>query len=646
MNSKIYLCKSNRFGCLFFLLWPVVVSGTTSLNSMTSLVSTFKKSDIFIMYNSNDATKLSEYKVDNISWGSQVHIYPKAIEKNNKILSRNMDYGIKLSSVDIALIQEGGKYVLCGNKWNYKCDKFYWDLRKKTSDADVQKLSELKAITERAVLDVHGKIVGVPWVSKGGVTIPMARTNDLGYKKWLIEKIDGVLKIKPDAIHFDEPGMESVAINSKRPFGLNQYNLQEFNKYLAKLKGPDWKYDNIQHLDKFDYKKLVLDESDKKRNFNLPLWKEFTEFKVASSVKLFGELVTYAKGKSGGALQISANVALGDWRVIPLIQYIDFIASEVGHQASKFKVPSQPLYIYKLAEGFNKPIVSTALGADWAVIKKDKHILLACTWIAQAYATGQYMNFPLKAWVPGSTYQPLSNIYPQLSSWIKEQGKLFDGYESINSTGVLFNVEVLKNHKKVKKLIQFILKLIKKGVLFKIILDDSDKSIIAPSSNINDFRSLIILFPEYISAEKNRQLKKLYPKDNIWWPTQSDMDGSIIKSGLSQISILGANGIYAFPRRKQNRSGNTDIIHLLNRDYLPERRKMEQKGPFKIKLNKGFLNNINIKSAILHQPKLTGDENFVNLDVPIKLSIKEIDNYLILTVPTLNLWGIIEFKYF
>ena len=125
MKTGKYIYGNHRVGYVFFLWLVLIANGFADPYSRPDTVPIFKKSDIFIMYNSKDEVKLREYNVDNISWGSQVHIYPEEIKKNKAVLRDNAEYGIKLSSVNIALIQEGGKYVVCGDKWNFKCDKSY-----------------------------------------------------------------------------------------------------------------------------------------------------------------------------------------------------------------------------------------------------------------------------------------------------------------------------------------------------------------------------------------------------------------------------------------------------------------------------------------------------------------------------------------
>ena len=95
----------------------------------------FSHSDIAIMYNEEDMNQLKKYNVDHISWGSQIHPFPGAIERQLNIFRNFNAYGLKLFSVDIALIQEGGLYTVCEDKWDADCNKLFYQLRKNNRKA-------------------------------------------------------------------------------------------------------------------------------------------------------------------------------------------------------------------------------------------------------------------------------------------------------------------------------------------------------------------------------------------------------------------------------------------------------------------------------------------------------------------------------
>lgn len=620
-------------------LWLLPVSCLADVPQTDGEILPFPKSDIFVMYSVEDRELLKKYRVDNISWGNQVNIYPKAVMISEARLRHDMEYGIKLNSIEVALVKEGGKYVICGNKWNFKCDKLYWGLKKNNhDDVTAQLISE--SISKRAVLDLHDRPVPIPWLIAGDVTLPIASVNDPGYKKWLIKKIDGILKIKPNAIHFDEPAMESAAIKTGRPFGLTPVSLLKFNRYLENTKEPGWKPENSQQLEGFDYKEYILANRSKRKKAIPPLWREFTDFKVSSNVKLFRELVAYAKEQADWPLLISANASPADWKTIPLVQYLDYIAPEINHHASKLEVPITPLYIYKMAEALGKPIVSTAYGTDWVKIKAGKHTVLASSWIAQAYAAGQYMNFPLKTWIPGSAYQPQSNIYPQLSGWIKEKSSLFDGYETIARHALLIGVEALRSWKDRKSLVDFTKKLIEKGVLFKIILEQEDPKIISTVSKFQDYESLIVVLPEYISKGTINKLQTQNKNIMVWKPSRDDMRLGLIKPEFTQVQLHDEAGVFGFPRKN---SRGAVVLHLLNRDYLPDSKRMKTKGPFRVKVSKKIFGQTNIKSAILHQPMLNDESTDVSVNASSELTFKDDGEFLTITIPSLDLWGIVEF---
>jgi len=597
----------------------VVVEPCKQMSERRSAI--FEHSAIAVMYNEEDVQRLDSYNADIITWGDQVGYFPLSINKQRELFKEYDKSGILVYASDIALIQEGGRYIVCGGG-RPDCHRYYWQLRDKTVARGIG-LQDIEGIKSRAVLDSKGEIVGVPWLEKRGFTIPMACVNDPEYKKWLFDKIDTVLTLKPKAIHFDEPLMDLVTLKSRGSGCFTQYSLSDFDLYLKR---------SSEFLSR-------IRSSEK----NMPLATEYGEFKLLSTLKLFGELVDYAKQGSVSPILIAANVSPDNWMRIHFIQYLDYLSPEVNHHAAKLVVPDSPILAYLMANAMNIAMFSTAFGVDWSVVSSGEHEMLASAWIAQAYATGQYMNFPLRAWVPGSTYRPKSTIYPRLSSWIKEESALFDGYDTIASHALLINIDILRSSEDRKLLQAFITNLIKNGVLFRIVLDGGINNSKLPAMCLKNDESVIVVLSEYYSEDANEILLDRQDERMMWEPSRAEMLKGSVKAGFAQIELLGEKGIYIFPRVKHDVINDSIVLHLLNRDYLPDSKRMKTKGSFQIKMSKKIFKHSKIKNAILHQPVLDEESSRDSVNVSTKLSVKDDGEYLTITVPSLDLWGIIEF---
>lgn len=145
-------------------------------------------SNIYVMYNIENSSIAKKYNIDGVTWGGQIGDNDISRIRAKYTIEKNKKYGVYLNSVDIALVQEGGKYVICGNIWNAKCDNQYWSLRKNNQLLPVLIRNDI-SILKRAAVDGKKEIVGVPWLSAWGKIVPMANVNDPGYKNWIIKKL-------------------------------------------------------------------------------------------------------------------------------------------------------------------------------------------------------------------------------------------------------------------------------------------------------------------------------------------------------------------------------------------------------------------------------------------------------------------------
>jgi len=647
MSKSLRSTPLNSHLLLIFFLCPLCVIFVQSTSVATAFTSNGwpKHSDVAVMNSIYELSQLEKYKIDIISWGNQIGQKPKNIVKQKALFNSYKKSNLSFFSVSIALIQEGGKFVICGGESIPACSKLFWELRKE-NEKTLQKIKELGiSIKDRAVLDINGNVIGVPWLSQLGL-IPMACVNKPDLSVWLQNKVRAMTQTKPVLLHFDEPLMGVRGITVKGNPGCFCADCQvAFNKHLQTRPESLWKRHGIQTLSGFSYRDFI--KSRRVHPIQAPLWSEYETFQLNSAVRIVKDLRDLAKSLSESPLKISANAAPHNWLKLPLIPHLDYISAEVDHEAKSLNVPDSPLLAYKMGDAFRKPVFSTAFGTDWKLMKQDDHPLLVSSWIAQAYALGHQMMIPVKAWVPGSSYLPSTGHYASLTHWIKEIKNLLDDFETVSTSALVINLNSLKVPSDKQRIVELCVLLVKNGVPFNIIFEGND---LAPQSisleDLETYESVIVGLPEYLSSEAKTVLDNLASKIPVWIPDMQKTLTGLPESIVSPITIAGADSIFCLPRMKIADGTPSFVLHLLNRDYNSNNKKMKSKGPFTLRIKRGFLANPVFSGVKLHQPSLEAVfPNLQNsqLDISEEISFDQSSDDIIITISHLELWGIVEF---
>ena len=602
-----------------FLISIFISISIAELNAAERSGFEIDKSDIFVMYNNNDFKKVQKFRVDNVSWGSQIGYTRESFNFSKEALDRNKIFGIKSSSIDIALIQEGGKYVICGDIWNVKCDKQYWQLRK-NRDLFTDLVAADSSIIERAVIGAKNQIVGVPWLASSGKLVPMANVNDPGYKKWIIRKVDMALSLKPDVVHFDEVYMEVASLTKRKTFIVTQFELDLFVEFLRKKSS-----------------KIKLNSYVINFKKNPDVWAEFVSFKYASAINFIADITSYIKTKTNNRVLVSGNFSPASWMGTKVSAYFDVIVSEIPHIAKSRNTSSIPLYVYKMANGLNKTVIATAQGGDWSVIKHNNYTNLVSSWIAQAYALDQFMNFPLKAWIPGSSFTPTTDEYSNVASWIKDNAQLFDDSTLINTAALIVDSEILLNYRKREKLKSYVTDLIENGVLFRVVFDSNELTVTDLVALLKNYNDVLLPFDEYMEENKKEQIYSNLK--NVFKGVLSATELSK-HTRVSSVGFVGGEKIYIFPKQSDIDKSKY-LIHVLNRNFNSSKNKMNAYSNAILKLDHKLISDGDIKKVMLNQPGLIGNSlSSLNVKTDIPFFIESGSVYL--EIPIIYLWGIIE----
>ena len=587
-------------------------------------------SDVVAMFNVDDPEILKKYCIDIVAWGNHLP-WPNAGEvyKRQNIIKKASTAGVRYHGVDMALMQEGKRYLAKSlGRWKLP---------------DIESLNKediyLKKIKERSVLDVNGNLTSLTWMKP-----PIACIHDKGYRKWLINRIDWLMETNPTSLHFDEPLLGAICIMAKKPGCFCDKCCENFGRYLKTRPEAVWKMHGINSLKEFNYRDFVKSKGICPRK--APLWDEFVKFQILSAAEFVEELKKRADLKANTPFLFSANAPPYTWEKLPFLHLMDYISSEFAHYAKLCRVPDRPILAYKLGDCLHKPIFSTALGSDWSQIKKYPHALLVCSWIAQAYAYGHQFMMPIRACAFGSQYYPTTDHYACLANWIKKVKYLLDGYESISDTAVVLKLDSFKKERDKKNIIQLCSILAHKNILYHIVIQGND--FFEKELTIKDFEGCsqtIIALPVYFTDKELSLIKKFSGNGVVLMA-----DEKAIKNGIPSLQHIDtpiktkeAKSVFALPRIKTTKhNGSSLVFHLLNRDYDAEKFTMKPKGPFKLIVKNNLLFNHSVSKAVLHQPILSDKLKTEKLGVFQELAIKQMESKIEITVPFIDLWGIIE----
>lgn len=351
-----------------------------------------RHSDIIAMYQTAELDDIKKYRIDTIAWGAQLNPTPELIEKRQKLIKVLHDAGIRFNSINLTMVQEGGKFLVCdGDKRTANRISLYYRLRK-NNKATLRQISESGIdLKKYGVLDINGNLVGVPWLSKRWF-IPMACSQNSLVRKWFHEQIDALMSTGATALHFDEPCMSAYALSAKNPGCFCDQCVAAFTDYLKFRPERIWKEAGIHTLNDFNYRKFV--KAKDCHPTKAPLWREFVRFQLLSNADFVCELRDRARSKAKGYLPFSTNANATTWIKFPTLSLQDFMTTEVAHSAKSRKIPDGPLLTYKLGATFGQPVVTTAHGYDWYEMKTNQHPILVSAWVAQAYALGHHMMIP------------------------------------------------------------------------------------------------------------------------------------------------------------------------------------------------------------------------------------------------------------
>ena len=314
-------------------------------------------------------------------------------------------------------------------------------------------LKDSAELREAVVRDVAGEPIEVPWLPEGrrnGQPNWWGCFHHPAFHEHLRRQVRAVMAGGAHGLHVDDHlGTAHPAIEYGGCFC--GYCMAEFRTFLQSQPEAVWKAAGIGSLEAFDYRELVRKHAMTREAYLkvqdcLPLRREFIEFQLRAAARNVRELHALAEEVAGRPVTLSANawIPLPPHMVVtPLLTYI---VCEVHQHAGKVLAHSgNAVTAYRLADALGKPLAATAAGTDWAFVAAHKAEQLVTYWIAQAYACGQRLMSPSRAWcyTPGtgtSFYAGPTEVYAPFYRFVRRHAALFDGYRAARApAAVLFD---------------------------------------------------------------------------------------------------------------------------------------------------------------------------------------------------------------
>jgi len=602
-----------------------------------------KHSDIIAMYQERDPKVIRKYCLDMIAWGGQLRPGKKWTARRREAIERTLATGVRFNAIDLAAVQEGGKFLVSEGDRASKHYGLFWAFRK-DNQAAFQKVAELGIdLKKHAVVDVDGELVGVPWLINRW-KIPMACARHPEARDWYRKQMDAMMATSATALHIDEPCMSGYALLAKKPGCFCDLCVAGFAEYLRKRPAKVVRRAGIETLDGFDYRRFIKTKNCEPNQ--APLWREFVRYQLFSVRDFLRQLRDRARATSGKALPMSANAHASSWIKYPTIPLLDFMTTELAHQAKQLTVPHLPVMPYKLGDTLGKPIATTAHGHEWYLMKTDQRPTLVCTWVALAYAMGHHMMIPYRAWVmdpkKGSdTYRAVTDHYACLAKFIKQVAPLLDSHETVAATAVVLTCDAIQKGR--WSVHRVCAQLADAQIPYCTALEGND--LLEKRITSKDLAGCSTILVASRKHTPEPVLKRIHALAD-GRPVLTHAGKALPKQLPRPVHLEGAKGVWVLPRAVPNDTSAPVAVHLLNRDYDAKARQMKTKGPFQVILDAGLFPGRTFSKGALHQPrllaKLPEDLDPKELDVVRSVEVRQADGRIRINVPGLELWGIVE----
>jgi len=446
------------------------------------------------------------------------------------------------------------------------------------------------------------------------------------------------MKAAPDGLHIDDYRGTSGSVTWLSG-GFCRHCMAGFRQYLAKNVAKEKLAElGINDLDTFDYRRFLLDrgvkpEEYQKRRASLPLSAEFLDFHVKANTDYVAAYRKQAEQLRGKPLSLCVNSGLNDAQALAVARHLSYFCCEVGHDGPSKKTPSHPVFIYKLADGLDRSVTSTASGWDWAFVSQENRPCLVRTWIALSYAFGHNFMAPHRQWCYTKEkgthwYQGPSEEYAYVYQFVRANARLLDDYGAAAPVAVVYDNAARRKHQ--ANIEPICTALAARNVPFTVVVagDDWLDHRISPEQ-LARFKAVIVAQNPALDAAQQAAVDQVVASGRlVRWPDDKRL-GELVPT---PVVVEGSQQVWAVPRVNPADPKAAAVVHLLNRQYAGEQDAMVPQKDVVVRLRRDLLGEGAFARAILHAPQ----------QEPITVPVESDDSHLIVRIPELTLWTIVE----
>jgi hypothetical protein len=466
-------------------------------------------------------------------------------------------------------------------------------------------------------------------------------TNSPLYRQYLDSRLVEVMKAEPDGLHIDDyTGTAGTVTWQSGCFC--RYCLAGFREYLERNLSKEKQADlGIADLAKFDYRQFLLDrgvrpEAYNKRRGQLPLAAEFYDFQVTQNNAFVAAYRQRAEQLRGKPLALCVNSGLTSPDTLVIAPHLSYFCCEVGHGASSRAVPKHPIYVYKLADGLDRPVTSTASGQDWAYVTEHNLPCLVRTWVALSYAFGHNLMAPHRQWCytpeKGTHwYTGPAEEYAWLYQFVRRHAGLLDRYQAVAPVAVVYdNAARRKGRGNIEPICTA---LAEKQVPFTVVVAGDDWLDYRLSGvRLARFKAVIVpaQLDELGMDQPQQELIEQVRSDGrlIVWPDPEAL-GRLVPAPLV---VEGSEHVMVVPRAIPSDEQAPVAVHLLNLRYDGQQDAMVPQTDVRLRLRRSLFAGREFTKATWHAPRAE----------PVVLEVTSDDEYITVAMPELRLWGIVE----
>jgi hypothetical protein len=333
---------------------------------------------------------------------------------------------------------------------------------------------------------------------------------------------------------------------------------------------------------------------------------------------------------------LCVNSGITDPHGLVIAPQLTYFCCEIGHNAASRKVPLHPIYAYKLADGVDRPVASTASGHDWAYVKEHNVAGLVRAWIALSYAFGHHFMAPHRQWCYTQEtgthwYDGPTEQYAWLYQFVRHSARLFDDYQAVAPVAVLYDNAARR--KGLGNIEPVCAALAERNVPFTIVIAGDDWLDYRLDANrLAKFRAVVVA-GDFARAPIDNVQKGLLEQVRssgrlVVWPD----DKSLAKLVPTPIQVEGATEIMAVPRVHAKATAAPAVVHLLNRRHDGDKDAAVPAERFRLRLHGDLFEGRKFTKAVMHAPKSESTRLDVSAD----------KDGTVVSIPRLELWGVVE----